>query len=67
MELEETLYWLELLEQAGVDSASRLAMLKAETCDLTAIFVTLIKMARSTVKLESRKQKRAREPVTGPF
>jgi hypothetical protein len=38
MELEETLYWLELLEQAGVVSASRLAML------------TLIKMARSRAR-----------------
>ena len=57
MELEETLYWLELLEQAGVVSASRLAMLKAETYELTAIFVTLITMARSKAKLEIRKRK----------
>lgn len=57
MELEETLYWLELMEQAGIVSASRLALLKAETCELTAIFVVLIKMARSKAKAESRKQK----------
>ena len=57
MELEETLYWLELMEHAGIVSGSRLALLKAETCELTAIFVTLIKMARSKAKLEIRKQK----------
>jgi four helix bundle protein len=57
MELEETLYWLELMEQAGIVPASRLALLKAETCELTAIFVALIKMARTKAKLEVRKQK----------
>jgi four helix bundle protein len=57
MELEETLYWLELLEQGGIVSTSRLALLKAETSELTAIFVALIKMARSKAKLEIRKQK----------
>jgi hypothetical protein len=57
MELEETLYWLELMEKAGIVSASRLALLKAETCELTAIFVALIKMARTKAKLEIRKQK----------
>jgi len=57
MELEETLYWLELMEQAGIVPASRLALLKAETCELTAIFVVLIKMARTRAKLEVRKQK----------
>ena len=67
MELEETMYWLELLEGAGIVSSSRLALLKTETSELTAIFVALIKMARAKAKLEIRKQKRAREPVTGPF
>jgi four helix bundle protein len=57
MELEETMYWLELLEGAGIVSSSRLALLKTETSELTAIFVALIKMARATVKLETRKQK----------
>ena len=57
MELEETLYWLELLEQADIVPASRLALLKAETGELTAILVALIKMARTRAKLEIRKQK----------
>jgi four helix bundle protein len=47
MELEETLYWLELLEQAGIVSASRLVSLKAQTSELSAIFVALIKRAKS--------------------
>jgi four helix bundle protein len=57
MELEETMYWLELLERRGIVSGSRLVLLKTETCELTAIFVALIKMARSKAKLEIRKQK----------
>ena len=43
MELEETLYWLELLEAARVFSSGRLARLQGETGELTAIFVSLIK------------------------
>ncbi|HEY6291490.1 MAG TPA: four helix bundle protein [Terriglobia bacterium] len=47
MELEETLYWLELLEQAKIIPAARLAPLEAETKELSAILVSLIKRARS--------------------
>lgn len=36
MELEETLYWLELFEHASIVSASKLAALKAEACELSA-------------------------------
>ncbi|MGH9344533.1 MAG: four helix bundle protein [Terriglobia bacterium] len=46
MEIEETLYWLELLEGSGIVSASRLAAMKAEIFELTVIFVTLIKKAK---------------------
>ncbi|MGO9271031.1 MAG: four helix bundle protein [Terriglobia bacterium] len=46
MELEETLYWLELLEQAEIISPRRLAPLKGEISELCAIFVTLVKKAR---------------------
>jgi four helix bundle protein len=61
MELEETMYWLELVEGAGIVSSSRLALLKNETSELTAIFVALIKMARSKAKAEIRKQKSEEE------
>lgn len=43
MELEESLYWFELLEGAAIFSSNRLAALKAETSELSAIFVSLVK------------------------
>jgi four helix bundle protein len=46
MELEEALYWLELLEEAGIVSAKKLESLKTETNELIAIFVSLIKKWR---------------------
>ena len=47
MELEETLYWLELLEHAEIVPTARLAPLKSETGELSAILVSLIKRARA--------------------
>jgi four helix bundle protein len=46
MELEETLYWLELLEHSGIVSTIKLTALKDETDQLTAILVSLIKKAK---------------------
>ena len=46
MELEETLYWLELLE-ASVLKNTEIANLKSESGELSAILVTLIKRAKS--------------------
>ena len=46
MELEETLYWLELLEQSGAVNPKKLAALKDESNQLSAILVTLIKKAK---------------------
>jgi hypothetical protein len=48
MELEESLYWIELLEHSGIVPASRLTPLEKEPGELCAIFVTLIKMARGS-------------------
>jgi four helix bundle protein len=45
-ELEETSYWLELLEEAGIVKSQRLALLRQETDELTAIFVASVKTAR---------------------
>jgi len=50
MELEETLYWLELLDHGHIISGSRLAGLMGETSELSAIFGTLIKQARAAAK-----------------
>jgi four helix bundle protein len=49
MELEEPLYWLELLEESNVAPTlkSQISSLQAESGELCAIFVTLIKQARN--------------------
>jgi four helix bundle protein len=47
MELEETLYWLEIVEGAGLVSGTKLDPLKKETNELMAIFVSLINKWRS--------------------
>ncbi len=46
-ELEETIYWLELLTEAGLVPAPKLASLQDEAEQLTAIFVAIIKKKRA--------------------
>ena len=46
-ELEETTYWLELLSEAEILETNRLKPLLQETQELIAIFVTLIKNAKT--------------------
>jgi four helix bundle protein len=46
MELEETLYWLELVEGAALVTAKKLKAIKTETNALIAICVSLIKKWR---------------------
>jgi len=46
MELEETLYWLEIVEGTDLMSSRKLDAIKTETDDLIAIFVSLIKKWR---------------------
>jgi four helix bundle protein len=46
-ELDETAYWLELLVEGAFVSAEKLKHLQDETEQLTAIFVSSIKTARS--------------------
>lgn len=45
-ELEETLYWQELLVESGVVSVQALDGLEAEARELIAIFVTIVKTAK---------------------
>ena len=52
MELEETGYWMELLSEAKIVSSDRLAPLRDEVEQLTAILVTCVKNAKQ------RKEKR---------
>ena len=46
MELEETLYWLEVTEGAELVTAKKLESIRAETNELIAIFISLIKKWR---------------------
>jgi four helix bundle protein len=47
-ELDETDYWLELLEEGGIVSAERLANLRSEINELIAIFVASVKTAKQS-------------------
>lgn len=46
-ELEETGYWLELLEGAKLCTAAQLAHLENEADELMAIFVTIVSRTKS--------------------
>lgn len=46
MELEETLYWLEIVEGAGLVTPKKLESIEKETNEIIAIFVSLIKKWR---------------------
>jgi four helix bundle protein len=45
-EVEESAYWLELLAAAGTVSAAKLEPLRKEADELTAIFVTILKLLK---------------------
>lgn len=45
-EVEESAYWLELIEEAELFPAERLAELRDETNQLTAIFVSIIRKTK---------------------
>ena len=46
-EIEETNYWLELLVESGVVSEAKLAEVRQECDELTAIFVSILKSSKS--------------------
>jgi four helix bundle protein len=46
-ELEETIYWLELIADANIFSEERLKPLHTEAEELTAMFVTIVKNVKS--------------------
>ncbi len=46
-ELEETAYWLELVEAMALFPSAQLASIRQETSELTAIFVTIVKKVKS--------------------
>ncbi len=47
-ELDETMYWLELLIEAGIVSSDKLSGLTDETCQITAIFVSIINTTKKS-------------------
>ena len=49
-ELDETAYWLELLEESSIIPASKLASLRDECDQLIAIFTTISKNAKANRK-----------------
>ena len=46
-ELEETAYWLELLDEMQLFNSELLKPIREETGELTAIFVTIVKKVKS--------------------
>ena len=46
-ELDETAYWLELLEESGLVTAEKIKGLRGETDELLAIFVSIVKKVKS--------------------
>ncbi len=49
-ELEETSYWLELLEEMHIFAPEKLKPIQVETKELTAIFVTIAKKVKARKK-----------------
>jgi four helix bundle protein len=47
-ELEESAYWLELLVESRIVGAEKLDALREECDELTAIFVTIVKRAKTS-------------------
>lgn len=45
-EIEESAYWLELLEESNIVPATKLKDLRNETHELTAILVTIVKKSK---------------------
>jgi four helix bundle protein len=52
-ELDESVYWLELLSAANIVAPARLSDLAAEANELTAIFVASVKTAKARMRKAS--------------
>jgi four helix bundle protein len=58
-ELEETVYWLELLAESGILIEERLKPLQSESEELVAIFVTMVKKVKGKRRSEGRRVKQS--------
>ena len=56
-ELDETSYWLELLQDSGLVKAGRLESLEREAQELLSIFVTIVKRVKSKPATRPRRVK----------
>ncbi|MGH9816593.1 MAG: four helix bundle protein [Candidatus Acidiferrales bacterium] len=54
MELEETSYWLELLEEGRISNHPEVTALRSEASELSAIFVSMIKKVRQGINQSER-------------
>jgi four helix bundle protein len=54
-ELEETVYWLELLEETGLCGSKSLEPLKQEADELMAIFVTIVRKTKTGMAQNGQK------------
>lgn len=52
-ELEESLYWIDLLVDAGIKKPNLLDPLRKETEELIAIFITIVKRAKSNSRRDA--------------
>lgn len=59
-EADETLFWLELLEESGIVPTKRLSALKKEADELVAIIVASINTAKRKSEVGGRKS----EPIS---
>ena len=54
-ELDESLYWLELIGESGVISKARLEPLEQETQELIAMFVSMVKGVKQKILMHREK------------
>jgi four helix bundle protein len=50
-EMDETLYWISLIEECELIKSEKLSQLKAEANELLAIFVTSLKTAKENLRI----------------
>ena|SRR3982750_836918 len=54
-ELDETSYWLELVEESGIFPVERLSSIRAEAEELTKILVSIAKQVKDRTKASNKK------------
>jgi len=53
-EADESIYWLELIEESGLNNRSDVHKLKKDANELTAIFTAIGKTAKANQKLKNK-------------